>query len=300
MHKRTHNHPSRRDPSFDQHGRYEESRWQAGSHAQDPYGRTDQADGRRFGGDEGYRFNEDLDRGRFASGSGWDDSLQRSFGRGGGYGQGGYAQGGYGQGFDSPRYDQGGFNPGGFEDRGFAQRGFNHGGFDERGFNQRGFDRGGNPGGQDRARFDQQDQGRMWGQTAGQGFGGNQGLGQQQAAHGGAWNRGPKGYMRSDERIREDVCDRLAGSYLDASDVEVQVSSGEVTLTGTVPNRQTKYQIEETSDQVSGVRDVHNRLTIARAGQFEGAHMTESDKKGTSGKPHEDNGKRPNNTTTAH
>ncbi|MGH1560504.1 BON domain-containing protein [Caulobacter segnis] len=47
--------------------------------------------------------------------------------------------------------------------------------------------------------------------------------------------RGPKGYRRSDERIREDVSDRLTDdSWLDAHGVEVSVSDGDVTLSGTV------------------------------------------------------------------
>src|ERR1700712_1334680 len=54
--------------------------------------------------------------------------------------------------------------------------------------------------------------------------------------------RGPKGYKRSDERIREDVSDRLGEhEHLDVSEVEVNVSHGEVTLTGTVRTRQEKF-----------------------------------------------------------
>ena len=47
--------------------------------------------------------------------------------------------------------------------------------------------------------------------------------------------RGPKNYKRSDERIREDVCDRLSDDgMVDASEIEVKVSGAEVTLDGTV------------------------------------------------------------------
>ena len=50
--------------------------------------------------------------------------------------------------------------------------------------------------------------------------------------------RGPKGYTRSDDRIREDVNDRLSDDpFIDASEVEVSVSSCEVTLSGTVDSR---------------------------------------------------------------
>src|SRR5262245_29949641 len=47
--------------------------------------------------------------------------------------------------------------------------------------------------------------------------------------------RGPKNYKRSDERIEEDVCERLTeNAELDASDITVQVQNAEVTLSGTV------------------------------------------------------------------
>src|SRR5262249_9623160 len=46
---------------------------------------------------------------------------------------------------------------------------------------------------------------------------------------------GPRGYRRSDERIREDVCERFAEhGYLDPSELEVAVHDGEVLLSGTV------------------------------------------------------------------
>lgn len=76
---------------------------------------------------------------------------------------------------------------------------------------------------------------------------------------------GPKGYKRSDERVREDVCDRLSQDWdLDASDVEVNVSSGEVTLTGTVSDRDQKFRVEHIADSVAGVSEVHNQLRVKR------------------------------------
>lgn len=55
------------------------------------------------------------------------------------------------------------------------------------------------------------------------------------------FGKGPKGYKRSDERIREDVCDHLSAGWIDASDIEVSVSEGEVTLSGTVTERRMKH-----------------------------------------------------------
>ena len=75
--------------------------------------------------------------------------------------------------------------------------------------------------------------------------------------------RGPKGYERSDDRIREDICDRLAESDdIDPSEVEVKVSKGEVSIEGTVDERRTKHAIEDLCDSVSGVKDVRNGLRV--------------------------------------
>jgi osmotically-inducible protein OsmY len=75
--------------------------------------------------------------------------------------------------------------------------------------------------------------------------------------------RGPKNYTRSDDRIREDVNDRLSDSYyLDASDIEVKVENGEVTLDGTVQNRQSKRMAEDLAEEVSGVKHVQNNLRV--------------------------------------
>ncbi|TPQ25354.1 BON domain-containing protein, partial [Cupriavidus pinatubonensis] len=76
---------------------------------------------------------------------------------------------------------------------------------------------------------------------------------------------GPRGYVRSDERIHDDLCSRLAYSdRLDVHDVEVTVSGGVVALSGTVEDRWQKYCIEEIADHVLGVKDVDNRIRVTR------------------------------------
>jgi osmotically-inducible protein OsmY len=75
--------------------------------------------------------------------------------------------------------------------------------------------------------------------------------------------RGPKGYKRSDDRIREDVNDRLSlQEQFDPSELEVSVSNGEVTLTGYVELRHEKFLAEEIADDVNGVTEVHNQLRV--------------------------------------
>jgi hypothetical protein len=73
--------------------------------------------------------------------------------------------------------------------------------------------------------------------------------------------RGPRGYQRSDERIREEVCERLTEhGLIDARHIRVLVKDGEVTLQGTVQDRRTKLRAENTAASVAAVSDVHNLL----------------------------------------
>ena len=79
--------------------------------------------------------------------------------------------------------------------------------------------------------------------------------------------RGPKGYQRSDDRIREDLCDRMTDDpILDASEIEIDVRQGEVTLTGLVTSRDQKRRAEDIAESISGVRDVTNQLRVTRNG----------------------------------
>jgi osmotically-inducible protein OsmY len=83
--------------------------------------------------------------------------------------------------------------------------------------------------------------------------------------------RGPRGYQRGDERIREDVCDRLTDDpRIDASDIEIQVNGGEVTLGGSVRSRDEKRFTEDLVERVSGVRDVNNHLKVRPADEVLG------------------------------
>jgi osmotically-inducible protein OsmY len=77
--------------------------------------------------------------------------------------------------------------------------------------------------------------------------------------------RGPRGYRRSDERIREDVCDLLTEVHdLDPRDIEVAVADAVVILSGSVDDRAARHRAEDLALLVPGVSDVHNRLTARR------------------------------------
>ncbi len=77
--------------------------------------------------------------------------------------------------------------------------------------------------------------------------------------------KGPKGYKRSDTRLEEDVNEKLTyDPRIDASEIEVKVSNGEVILTGTVESRQEKYHIEEVVESIMGVNEVTNNIRVSR------------------------------------
>lgn len=84
--------------------------------------------------------------------------------------------------------------------------------------------------------------------------------------------KGPKNFMRSDERIREAVCEALSDDdNVDASEIEVTVKGGEVTLSGTVEDRHTKRAAEDCVERIAGVKDVQNQLKVHGR---EGKHRT--------------------------
>jgi osmotically-inducible protein OsmY len=77
--------------------------------------------------------------------------------------------------------------------------------------------------------------------------------------------RGSKSYQRADERIRDEVHERLARHpAIDAQDIEVQAQNGEVTLTGNVVTRYEKRLSEELAEEVYGVRNVQNNIRVGR------------------------------------
>ncbi|MBP8247844.1 MAG: BON domain-containing protein [Phenylobacterium sp.] len=73
--------------------------------------------------------------------------------------------------------------------------------------------------------------------------------------------RGPQGYQRSDERITEEVHERLTEDrWLDASNITISVAGGEVTLSGTVTDRDAKHRAERLVEDITGVGHVQNNL----------------------------------------
>ena len=84
-----------------------------------------------------------------------------------------------------------------------------------------------------------------------------------EARRGRFFGRGPKGYRRSDERIKEEISDRLmTHPDIDATDIELEVSGGVVTLNGTAEDRHEKRLAELIAEDSLGVEDVENRLHV--------------------------------------
>lgn len=171
-----------------------------------------------------------------------DYGHQNDFSRGD-YGERGYGGGGYGRsaGADYPGRGQG--YEGARSTGGYGGRGERHDEqHRERGFMDRASDEVsswfGNDDAERRRRMDERERGQHRG-------------------------RGPKGYKRTDARILEEVNDRLADDpFVDASEIEVRVAEGEVTLTGTVDDRNAKRRAEDLAEHVSGVAHVQNNLRV--------------------------------------
>jgi hypothetical protein len=236
------------------------------------------------GGSYGYggERQEDYDSGR---GYGdWDEQSGSSYGQQPGYGSGSGQQRSYGGGYGQER----GYGEGFGQQRGFT------GGYGRQGGGYGRSGQGYRPGGgamdwdggrgqdwserdygymsEGRRDFDRGEQ-RQWGQWRprsyqGSGFGvmggydrprGYGELGE--AAEGPYTGRGPRGYKRSDDRICEEVCERLMHlGQVDATGIDVNVEQGEVTLKGTVRDRWQKRMAEDAAEMVWGVKDVNNKL----------------------------------------
>lgn len=116
-----------------------------------------------------------------------------------------------------------------------------------------------------RAAWDERNQasyGRTYGSRSREG---SYGRGMQPGSHRG---RGPRGFVRSDSRISDEVHERLTDDHeLDASDITVSVKDGVATLEGHVQERWMKHRAEDLTADCGGVTDVVNRIRVRREAQ---------------------------------
>ena len=75
--------------------------------------------------------------------------------------------------------------------------------------------------------------------------------------------KGPKDYKRADDAIRNDACETLTQhDRIDATEINVSVLDGQVTLSGSVDDRKQRRMAEDAVMDLSGVKDVSNQLRI--------------------------------------
>ena len=78
-------------------------------------------------------------------------------------------------------------------------------------------------------------------------------------------NSGPRSRRKPDESLRQEIREILiADPELEATDIEVEVEGGAVTLRGVVADPDARLLAEELVESLSGVREVHNRLRVER------------------------------------
>jgi hypothetical protein len=268
-----------------------DSRWQDNDY--------DFSRGRDFGG------SPDYGQSRFGQGQGYDEDRsyrQSGFGSGQGWGRGqedfdrgfGYGPQSRGWGRDSSR----GFGGGDWDQDSerYGRLGGNRGEFD---YESRGGESGGG-GGQSRYRSHDSERYMRAGMGAESGqsrfgprgaqqesFPGQGGMsgfqqdyrGSSSTSYGPHAGRGPQGYKRSDERVTEDINEELTQAPdIDATNITVDVKNGEVTLRGTVPERESKRRAEEIAEQTSGVKDVQNQLRVKREDESETESKRDKDR----------------------
>ena len=212
-----------------------------------------------------YDFQSDYGSSR-GSGYGHDRDFGRDYGSSGqNYSDRGFRAGGnsdyYGRNSGSmsgPDYDRNYGNQGNFQGRNYGSSGDSD--YDrDYGYRGQGRNSSGSWSGSDYGQGS--GQGRNWGGNQGQNWGNRQG--NFQSGQGEHYGRGPQGYKRSDDRIKEDINDRLTWhGNVDATNIQVTVKSGEVTLDGSVSDRNQKRMAEDVAEQVQGVTDVQNHLRV--------------------------------------
>lgn len=233
-------------------------------------------------GDAGYRGARDRFGGRSDEGRSWQGRdrygadygerlyADRVAGRGQGYGEGGHSLEGFGRG----RLSGSDYGRRGYGQTGVGQNANDQGGYGQTGYGQSGINQddyspsrdyyGADGGARGAYRGDGYRSGGYGGQGGDFGRDANANSYLSDIAGGEHRGRGPKNYTRSDGRIAEDINDRLSDAGdLNASDIEVDVKNGEVTLSGTVSDRRAKRRAEDLADAVSGAKHVQNNLRVA-------------------------------------
>jgi osmotically-inducible protein OsmY len=270
------------DRNEDERSRESESGWEEQSGRR---GVSGEADEDRWGqSGESRRYQQGQQSGRSDP---YGGGQQQGYGSSGQYEQGGYGRSRYGQ------REQGGYGGG----TPYQREGF-------RGEQQRSYGEFREPGrsgssewrpeesSRQRQSYGRQYESQSFDQPYPSGFqsefgssqGSRSGSGRQGSSEYGAHRgKGPKGYTRSDDRLKEIICEKLTDDpMIDASEINVEVTSQIVKLTGTVDDRSTKYDVEELIERCGGVKDIDNQLRVRSAGGSYGSGASQTPGSGTS------------------
>jgi osmotically-inducible protein OsmY len=276
--------------------RNEEDRTREGSRWSEQGGRRGFSEFSRGGESEQSGWGRDSDEDR------WTQSGESRYQQGDEYGRGGEGYGGGQQGYGSSqrgyggsqqgyRGGQHGYGGGSQQGYGGSQQGYGSSGQSRQasyGRSQYGQRAQGGYGGGSESSQGRQDYGRQYesqsfDQPYPQGFQDSYGPSQRatrygsgregSAGFGSHSGKGPKGYTRSDERLKEIICEKLTDDPdIDASEISVDVTSQVVKLTGTVDDRSTKYEVEELIERCGGVKDIDNQLRV-RSGSSQSSQL---------------------------
>ncbi len=248
-------------------GREGDGMWRSGEYGPSEYredfGRPGYGERYGFSGYGRSRYDPDINRGwqeeypTWHEGAPFNDREQDY--RGGRWNQGSR---GYSQDYFEGNNGRGGYNPGRYGDRDF---GWNQGNSYGRGNQEQYSDRN-NSWNSENREYSGMQGGRSFERGIPSGmeeFGGRSNWGGMQSNRGRYAGIGPKNYKRSDERIEEEVSERLTThGDMDPSNIEVKVSQGEVILTGDVEDRRMKRLAEDIAEEVSGVKNVNNQIHV--------------------------------------
>jgi hypothetical protein len=76
---------------------------------------------------------------------------------------------------------------------------------------------------------------------------------------------GPKGYKRSDMRLKDEACLLMnQDPILDSTNIQIDVLNNVIYLRGIVDSRRDKKRAEVLVEDIYGIEDVQNQLKIAR------------------------------------
>jgi osmotically-inducible protein OsmY len=81
--------------------------------------------------------------------------------------------------------------------------------------------------------------------------------------------RGPKGWVRADARILDELCERIVRAGVDASELAVEVRDGEVSIEGELATREERRFVVDLAERTLGVAAVTADVRLREAGEAE-------------------------------